>query len=151
MTQEKNSNSDAWREGTQKTETGFNSAFLIIKIKSQYPAPTLGPPRKGPISQDIPSHIPSYGYFQYFFFSMNSFLRVRNNSICKFLNPADFFFPLNVIFNAFDHIWMWSFGVWLFSIVMRCSTAAHTIHTVQRTRLLRRRRGPLMHNAPYFT
>ena len=96
MTQEKNSNSDAWREGTQKTETGFNSAFLIIKIKSQYPAPTLGPPRKGPISKDIPSHIPSYGYFQYFFFSMNSFLRVRNNSICKFLNPADFFFHLTL-------------------------------------------------------
>lgn len=68
MTQE-NSNSDDWREGTQKIETGFNSAFLIIKIKSQYPAPTLGPPPKGPVSKDIPSHTLSYVYFQYFFFN----------------------------------------------------------------------------------
>lgn len=69
MTQEKNSNSDAWREGTQKRETGFNSAFLIIKINSQYPAPTLSLPPKGPISKDIPSHTPSYVYFQLFFFN----------------------------------------------------------------------------------
>lgn len=150
MTQEKNCNSDAWREGTQKIETGFNSAFLIIKIKSQYPAPTLGPPRKGPISKDIPSHILSYGYFQYFFFQWILFCVFVTIVYVNFWIPL-IFFPLNVIFDAFDHIWMWSSGVWLFSIVMRCSTAAHTIRTVQRTRLLRRRRGPLMHNAPYFT
>ena len=145
MTQE-NSNSDAWWEGTQKIATGFNSAFLIIKIKSRYPAPPLAPLPKAPSLRTYP-HTHLLFTSSIFFFSMNSFLGIRNDSICKFLN----FFSLNVISDVFDHIWMWSSGVWLFSIVMRCSTAAHTIHTVQRTWLLRRRRGPLMHNAPYFT